>query len=104
MNNCGIRPLFNVALSDEVDAIKSKCISLEKECNVLVAMNTKLQEAIVLKDACIIERNKELAELKAKFERLRCTVYTDNSTVIANLLEENKMLKATLLQLDKNND
>lgn len=94
-----VRPLFKVTLADEVDAIKAKCIALEKEHNALKEMNARLQEAIVEKDTCIIEKTKELAEIKTKFERLRCIVHTDNSAVIANLLEENKALKRTMNQL-----
>lgn len=94
----GATPLFKVSLATEIDGIKAKCILLEKERNSLMSINARLQESIVAKDACILERNTELAELKAKFEKLRRTVYTDNSAVIANLLEENKMLKAALLQ------
>lgn len=82
------------------DSLVSKCIALEKERDSLMALNARLQAAIALKDTCILERNKELAELKAKFEKLRCTVFTDNSVVIANLLEENKMMKAALIRLD----
>lgn len=91
-----VRPLFDVSLADEIDGIRLKCVSLEKERNSLMDMNAHLQKSIAVKDNCILERNREIAELKMKIEKLRCTIYTDNSKVIANLLEENKTLKAAL--------
>lgn len=74
---------------------------LRKENGTLKDLNTKLQESLVTKDACIIKLNEKIRNLESKIWELQKIPYTDNSAVISRLTEENKQLKKIVKNFQK---
>ena len=74
---------------------------LRKENGTLKDLNTRLQEALVTKDACIIKLNEKIRNLESKIWELQKIPYTDNSAVISRLTEENEQLKKIVKNFQK---
>lgn len=74
---------------------------LRKENGTLKDFNAKLQESLATKDACIINLNEKIRTLAGKIWELQKVPFTDNSAVIARLLEENTHLKKIIKDYQK---
>lgn len=74
---------------------------LRKENGTLKDLNARLQESLVTKDACIINLNEKIRTLESKIWELQKVPFTDNSAVVARLLEENAQLKKTVKDYQK---
>lgn len=74
---------------------------LRKENGTLKDLNTRLQESLVTKDACIIKLNEKIRNLESKIWELQKVPYTDNSAVISRLVEENEQLKKIVKNYQK---
>ena len=81
------------ALQDAADT-KDACIERMKEKITVFKIREKaLQDAADTKDACIERMKEKITVLEKNLWDLQRIPHTDNSAVIARLLEENKALK-----------